>query len=263
MRQPLLCALVLFISLPITGGCGGPGSGPAAQPAADTTAPAQPATDSAAPVQAAAESLSGTVLETIDAGPYTYVRVDTGSGEVWAAAPKVALKPGQRVTVPPGMAMENFHSDTLGRDFALVYFVSGIGTADAPAGAPHQMPAGHPPVGAAAGADKVDLSGIEPAAGGVTVATLYASKSDLTGKQVTVRAKVVKSNPGIMGRNWLHIQDGTGDAAAGTNDLTVTTADSAKVGDTVTIRGTLAVDKDFGAGYHYLVIVEGATVTVE
>jgi hypothetical protein len=73
----------------------------------------------------------------------------------------------------------------------------------------------------------------------------------------------VKFNGGILDRNWLHIQDGSGLAKDGSNDLTITTAASAKVGDIITATGTIATDKDFGAGYAYKVIVEGATVVVK
>ena len=73
---------------------------------------------------------------------------------------------------------------------------------------------------------------------------------------------VVKVNNGIMGRNWLHLQDGSGTEAAKTHDITVTTEGEVKVGDVVTATGTLALDKDFGAGYVYDAIIEGATVTV-
>ena len=86
-------------------------------------------------------------------------------------------------------------------------------------------------------------------------------RAQMAGRQVTVRGKVVKYNGGIMGRNWLHIQDGTG--AEGANDLTVTTQAVVGVGQTVLVSGTAAVDRDFGAGYRYDLIVENATVTVE
>ena len=107
----------------------------------------------------------------------------------------------------------------------------------------------------------VDLSGITAVEGGQTVATLFEKKAELAGKPVKVRGKVVKFTPEIMGKNWIHLQDGTG--AAGNNDLTVTTSASAQMGDTVTISGTLSVDKDFGYGYAYDVIIEDAEVTVE
>jgi hypothetical protein len=121
-----------------------------------------------------------------------------------------------------------------------------------------QMPAGHPP--AEPGAE-VDLSGIAKAEGGKTVAEVFAEKDALAGQPVTVRGKVVKVNAGIMGKNWLHVRDGSG--AEGTNDLTVTTAGTLPaVGDTVVVTGPVTLNKDFGMGYTYDVIVEDAAVQV-
>ena len=102
---------------------------------------------------------------------------------------------------------------------------------------------------------------VDKADEGYTVAEVFEKKDDLEGKSVRVRGKVVKFSAGIMGKNWLHLQDGTG--AQGTNDLTVTTQLSASVGDTVLIEGTMATEKDFGFGYFYDVIVEEAAVAVE
>ena len=122
-----------------------------------------------------------------------------------------------------------------------------------------QMPAEHP---AAKPASDVDLTGIAKAEGGKTVAEVFAEKDALGGQKVTVRGKVVKVNAGIMNTNWLHVRDGSG--AEGTNDLTVTTAGTVPgVGDTVLLTGTVALNKDFGMGYSYDVIVEDAEVTVE
>jgi hypothetical protein len=80
------------------------------------------------------------------------------------------------------------------------------------------------------------------------------------GAKVTIRAKVVKFSPMIMGKNWVHLRDGTGSAADKTDDLLVTTMDQAKVGDVVLVKGTVRTDKDFGAGYSYKVLVEEATL---
>ena len=96
---------------------------------------------------------------------------------------------------------------------------------------------------------------------GFTGAELFSGKADLSGQRIVVRGKVVKFSGGIMGKNWLHLQDGTDHE--GSNDLTVTTADMAQKGDTVLVSGTLVIDKDFGAGYRYDVIVEDAEVKVE
>ena len=81
------------------------------------------------------------------------------------------------------------------------------------------------------------------------------------GKKVRIRGQVVKFNANIMGRNWLHLQDGTG--AAGTNDLTITSAATVNVGDTILAKGVVTTNKDFGFGYKYDVIIEKADVTVE
>ena len=94
-----------------------------------------------------------------------------------------------------------------------------------------------------------------------TVAALNQSKAGLAGKTVSAQGKVVKVNNGIMGRNFVHIQDGTGDAKAGTNDLTVTSKETAAIGDQVTISGTVVLNRDFGAGYSYPLLIEDASIT--
>lgn len=136
--------------------------------------------------------------------------------------------------------------------------------AEAPAAAaPAQMPAEHPTPSAIAGSPtEVDLAGIAKAEGGKTVAEVYAEKDALADTTVAVRGKVVKVNAGIMDRNWLHVRDGSGEE--GTNDLTVTTtAELPEVGETVLVSGKLAVNKDFGMGYQYPVILEDAELTIE
>lgn len=133
--------------------------------------------------------------------------------------------------------------------------------AAAPEAATPTMPPGetHPAPKAAA---EVDLTGIAKAEGGKTVAEVFAEKDALAGKPVTFRGKVVKTNPDIMGKNWLHVRDGSGEE--GTNDLTITTAGTLpNVGDTVLVTGNVTLNKDFGMGYAYDVLVEDAQVTVE
>ncbi len=102
---------------------------------------------------------------------------------------------------------------------------------------------------------------ITKAKGGYTVEELYAKKAALNGKKVVVRGKAVKFNAGIMGRNWLHLQDGSG--KPGADDLTVTTNDNVKVGDIITVTGVIATNKDFGGGYSYEVVLEQATISAK
>lgn len=92
-----------------------------------------------------------------------------------------------------------------------------------------------------------------------TVESVYMDKAKLKGKQVTVKGKVVKVNNGIMKRNFLHIQDGTG--KKDTNDLIITSKQTANVGDEITVTGTVVLDTDFGFGYKYPLLVEKSTIT--
>ena len=202
--------------------------------------------------------VTGTVLETMDASNYTYVRVRTDSRELWAAASQFKVAVGDTVTISLDQPMEHFHSKALNRDFDVIYFVSRVGQG---AGGATALPPGHPSVQGAAA--EAPTSPIAPAANGATVADVWKGRAALAGKTVTVRGKVVKFNSGILGVNWIHLQDGTGKAADGSNDITVTADAPASVGDVVTATGTVAIDKDFGAGYFYKVIVEHATIAIK
>ena len=94
-----------------------------------------------------------------------------------------------------------------------------------------------------------------------TVANLNQNKAGLGGKTISAQGKVVKVNNGIMGRNFVHVQDGTGDAAKGTNNLVVTSKQTANVGDQVAVSGVVVVNRDFGSGYSYPLLIEEASIT--
>lgn len=241
--------------------------------------PAAPAPANPVASDTGSRTFSGKVVETMNAASYTYVLVDTGKEKLWAAGPAVTMKVGDTVTIPSGMPMPKYHSKTLKRDFDVVYFTGNLQTSGAgatagaadgklPAGHPPigaaaqpKLPAGHPTIGGAATPPKVDFTGIKKAKNGNTIQEIFASQAKLKGREVIVRGKVVKYNAGIMNKNWLHIQDGTG--ADGSNDLTITTTATAKVGNTVLVQGKLTTDKDFGFGYKFSVIIEDAEVVVE
>jgi hypothetical protein len=211
--------------------------------------------------------VEGSVLETMNAGPYTYVRLNTAEGEIWAAVNEVVLKPGTEITIDNAMWMENFESKTLNRKFDRILFGNLRGEDQVAAA----LPPGHPATAsmatgqappAGAGAAEPDDVKVEkaPGKGARTVAEIYASKAALNGKEVEVRGRVVKWNPDIMGRNWMHLRDGSGSADKQDNDITVTTNEVVAKGDIVIIRGKLALDRDFTAGYAYPVIIEEAKV---
>jgi hypothetical protein len=208
----------------------------------------------------------GNVTETMDAGNYTYVALERDGEQVWAAGPKTVVALGDEIAIGLEMRMDGFHSESLGRTFDAVYFVSELrpthvaSTGSEPGADPH---AGVPGFEERKALPDLDLDSIEKAAGGHRVADLWARRSELAASEVVVRGRVVKYNDGILGRNWLHIQDGSGDPEAGTHDLTVTTNGKSAVGDLVIVRGVVAVDRDFGAGYSYAVLVEEAEVEIE
>lgn len=218
------------------------------------------------------DPLRGTVKEAMHAGAYTYILVATDSGEHWAAARTLPVAVGDEVELAGLGAMSNFHSPTLKRTFDVIQFVGsakvigGGDGSDADAALLSGLPAGHPPIGdvvvpppAAAATQSID---IDAESNEVTVAQLHAKKAELDGKLVRIRGKVVKASRGIMGSNWLHIRDGTGEPPE--NDITVTSKTGfAAKGSTVVIVGTVALDRDFGSGYKYDVIVENATVRAE
>lgn len=216
---------------------------------------AQAAASKPVPAPAPANNISGKVLERIDAAPYSYLRIQSAKGEIWAAVPETKLEKGAEVTVFNAMQMDNFESKTLKRKFDVVFF----GTLDAPAESPspamqHAM-AANGPVGAAD--VKVDKAMGQDAR---TVAEIHAQKMALKEKSVTVHGKVVKFTSEVMSKNWIHLRDGSGDASKGDNDITVTTKSTAKVGDLVLVKGIVRVNKDFGSGYTYAVIIEDAKI---
>ncbi|MCX5794668.1 MAG: DNA-binding protein [Elusimicrobia bacterium] len=202
--------------------------------------------------------VTGVVAETMDSGGYTYVRLVQDQGSVWLAAPPTKVAKGQKLSFQPGMAMRNFKSRTLKRTFPAIIFSPGLVSGTSTGKGRGAMMPGHGSSEAAPEAGLKVAKAEGPSA--FTVAELHARRKELEGKDVTVRGKVVKVSPEIMGRNWLHLQDGTGDAKAGTHDITVTTKDLPKAGQVVTVKGKVAADKDIGAGYFYPVLVEDAAV---
>lgn len=194
--------------------------------------------------------LTGEVLEVKDVEAYTYLRLKTKDGETWTAVNKAAVKIGSQVTLENTMVMDNFESKSLKQTFKTIVFGNLAGSPSVMAGAP---------------AKTVDLGPIKVAkatgANARTVAEVVTQATALKDKPVKVSGKVVKYNPEIMGKNWLHLQDGSGNAAAKSNDILVTSTASAQVGDVVTVSGVVHTDKDFGAGYAYKVLIEDATLS--
>lgn len=190
------------------------------------------------------------IQEVVQATAYTYLRVKEDSQEYWMAITKREIENGATVYYKNGLKMENFESRDLNKTFDQIYFVEEI--SDKPMDSAHgmggDMPAMQKPV-----VDKQDVK-VEKASGGITIGELFSNKKDYAGKSVKIKGKVTKFNAEIMGKNWVHLQDGTN--SNGDFDLTLTTQEKVKVGDVVTFEGVVVLDKDFGAGYAYAVLLE-------
>lgn len=201
------------------------------------------------------EKIYGKVIETLDAGSYTYVHVDSGEEKYWAATPTVSLKTGSMVAFIPASPMNNFSSNTLDRTFDVVYFVERIITDQTDA---HGASTGTNPNASTKSAESIDVDDIKKAANGITINETLTEKQKLAGETIQVRGMVVKYTPKVMGKNWIHIRDSSSDT-----DLVVTTSDQVQKGDVVLVSGKLQLDRDFGYGYVYDVLLEDSTVTIE
>ena len=248
------------------------------------TAAAAPA---AAPEPAVASeddsaALSGAVLETVPASKYTYLRLSTAAGEVWAAVPSATVSLGTRVTIVNAARMADFKSATLKRTFKEIYF--GTLAGPLPAAAPasehkfspadvlgedeQTLPAGHPKIGSGAAPGPVSA---DPELPNVTIlaatgknahviAELTGQRLKLAGQRVRVRGQVTRVTPNVQGHTFFHLRDGNPANAGAVSDLVVTSSIEPQRGQVAIFEGTLRADVDVGIGYRYPVLLENATL---
>lgn len=192
-----------------------------------------------------------TVLELIQTSAYTYLKVSENDDVFWIAVSRQQISVGDKYYYEDGLKMTDFKSRELDRTFETIYFIQQISSS--PIVKNTKVPQSKSPKGMAL--EKANSAiNIEAVDGGVSIANLYSERNNFGGKIVKVKGQVVKVNLNIMGQNWLHIQDGT--QYDGNYDLTITTQQTAKLGDVITVEGNIVLDKDFGAGYFYELIME-------
>jgi hypothetical protein len=192
------------------------------------------------------------VTEVVQTSNYTYLQVEENKNKFWIAVVRVNAKQGDSVYYSKAYEMKDFVSKELGRTFPSVFFVEDPSntlatTETAPA---KPLTPGKPTI------VKWNEISVQTPKGGITIADLFQNKDAYNGKSVIIRGVVVKYNAQVMNKNWVHIQDAT--EFSGNYDLTVTTLDSLSIGSTVTFKGTIALNRDFGSGYSYAVIMEQA-----
>jgi len=194
------------------------------------------------------------VKEVIQGNTYTYLLVLERGLDNWIAVNRQEAAVGEEYYYETALQMTNFTSKEIDRTFDVIYFVSQLSNdpnmvSASEAAAPHS---------GQVQTDQKEVN-LEKPEGTVSIAELFANPSKYAGQKIRVHGLVVKINKGIMGANWIHIQDGTNHD--GSFDLTVTSQEEPNVDDTITIEGTITVDKDFGAGYFYDVIMEDGSTS--
>ncbi len=194
------------------------------------------------------------VTEVLQASVYTYLHVNENKHEQWLAASKMPAKVGETYYYKDGLEMNNFESKELNRTFESIIFVDKLSNE------PIAEKKDETEIATKSRKPKIEKKNIsiEAAEGGITIAGLYSNKNIYEGKTVKIKGQVTKFNPEIMDKNWIHIQDGTD--YEGSFDLTVTSDIEAKVGDIICVEGKIALNKDFGYGYFYEVILEDAEI---
>jgi len=190
----------------------------------------------------------------IDANDYTYIKVTEKGETYWMAITEMPVKKGETYYYDGGMVMKNFKSKSLNKTFGSIIFLDKIRTTIEPQTKNVESPHANSPKNK----DKVKIAKIEQPDGGTSLEQLLSNKESFSGKTILIKGKVLKVNNAIMDRNWVHIADGTG--FKDIIDLGITTLDTVKVGDVVTFKGKIALNKDFGYGYIYPVLMEKATL---
>jgi len=197
------------------------------------------------------------VEEVVQTSNYTYLKVSENNSDFWIAVGLQEATPGEVYYYTDALEMNNFNSKELNRTFETVYFVNGISKEPVTA-APAMGENGMPTKAIQPTITMKEGISVAPAQEGLSIAKLYADRSAYEGKKVKMKGQVTKINNEVMGKNWIHIQDGTAD---GENfDLTVTTLDAVKMDEVVAFEGTITLKKDFGYGYFYELIMEDATL---
>lgn len=201
----------------------------------------------------------GIVQEVEQVSSYTYLNVLEEGAKKWLAVPSIEAKIGETFYYKGGMIMPNFESTELNRTFDEVVFLSKITKADAinmekgmvdpNTIVEEKEPAKKPTL------ERLEMN-IEPVDGTITIAQLFENSKQYNGKTVKIKGEVTKFNGGIMSRNWVHYQDGS--IYEGKYDLMITTKAEPAIGSILIFEGVITLNKDFGSGYFYDIIMEDA-----
>ena len=209
----------------------------------------------------------GIVQDVLHVREYSYILILEDGQEKWLAAPITNVERGGTYYYSKTMEMQNFESKELNKSFETLYFIEKISATEDDVKLPlttnpHLSPmvSNEQTVTKEAPKPVIDKKDVKVTAseGAISIAELFKNRETYNNTVVRLRGEVTKYNPAIMNVNWLHMQDGT--EYNGEFDLTVTTTATVQVGDVLTIEGKVTLNKDFGAGYVYNIIIENAAI---
>jgi hypothetical protein len=204
---------------------------------------------------------TGVVAETLEVENYTYIRLEAVHDDAWIATLPTWVSPGDVIEFTGGAVMNDFYSESLNRNFKTILFVDNMRIVDEQAGAEivdkaHSKPSVAP---SPATSDESHMEPIEPVGEGETIAEIFAGYAEREGQTVKLRARVVKVSSGILGKNWVTLEDGTGTDP--NNQIVTTTLDTVSPGDLVDVTAVIKKDVDLGYGYEYALLLEEATIS--
>ncbi len=216
----------------------------------------------------------GTILEIKDAMGYKYLRVNEEGKEVWIAIAKAPVTVGDKIGYDKATAMPNFKSKTLNQTFKEIFFVSDLylpNKVQKPKSMKEMLDLNPKKQDPHADMEKwmspteeKDLTKTFVQKDTYTVEEIHMWRENLEGKNITIEASVSKVSHEIMELDWVHLNDGTGNEEKLTNDLVLTAKNTTiKAGDKVLAKGNVVVNKDFGFGYFYKVLIQDATFEVK
>lgn len=207
----------------------------------------------------------GKILSIESTMGYQYLKVQEKNKEIWVAIANAPVKVGDKIGYDKQTVMKDFKSKSLKRSFKEVIFASEVYL---------------PKKDATHVKDLQDVLGLNktnnqpklkeetsnPAKpfekkAFYTVEEIFMWKDFLKDQNISVKGKVSKVSKQIMKLDWVHIQDGTGDASKNNEDLVFTIKEIPfKAGESVIATGKLIIDKDFGYGYFYKVIIQESSL---
>lgn len=195
------------------------------------------------------------LIDTMSTDRYSYLKVSEEDKEFWLATLKGSFKIGAEYVFERGLYKTNYYSTQFGRNFEEIYLVSDL----RPLLGENQDQVMNEIFGKPARqfvGKQATESPVQKLEGGLRIKEIVAQAESLQGKELRLSAKVIKVNADIMDRHWLHLQDGSLDQF----DLVCTSKTLVPVGHVVNLKATLSLNRDFGAGYQYDLILEDAEV---